>query len=498
MDIIHFITTMEEFQVKERCVAANPTVIGKPIILLDLHKSEGNRKNFQLDSIWKFYNEQGILTTEFFYREGKKNGPKKVYDNKEGFIILSENYENDIKQGKTIEFHPPSIPSSKQGRVKQIIPFSNGLEEGQGFEYLPDSTLITIIQYKAGYTIKEEKLNRTDRNGLKQGMWVEFYPNGNVKKESDYWNDKLDGYLKEYTIKGNLIKSVKYLNGIEQIILPEFTKSNIKVERYENGNIKSEGTFVDDKPEGLHREYTPEGKLQTAKFFNKGTLAAEGFLDTLNNKQGTWTEYHNDGSIKAKGFYKNNKKVGDWMYYYENGNIEQIGKYDSKGRAQGNWEWYYACKTNCPSNKGILKKQEYYDNNRLEGDFVEYNDSGKVITKGQFIDNEKEGKWILEYFDYREEGNYRYGKRHGEWKHYYLDIDKLRFVGSYIDGEPDGKQIYYHKSGLKKQETKYINGIKEGEWNYYDETGTLILSITFKNDEEVKYDGIKIPAPAKK
>lgn len=461
-------------------------------------KSEGNRKDFLLDSIWKFYNEQGILTTELKYKNGKKNGPKKTFDNKKGFIILSENFESDIKQGKTIEYHQPESDNSKQGRVKQIIPFANGLEEGTGYEYLPDSTLITITQYKAGYIIKEDKINRTDRYGMKQGMWVEFYPNGNVKKESDYWNDKLDGYVKEYNIKGSLIKSVKYINGTEQVITPEFTKSDIKVEYYDNGTIKNEGAFIDGKEEGLHRKYSPEGKPEMVKLFNKGILCAEGFLDTIGNKQGTWTEFHPNGSIKAKGFYKNNKKVGDWIYYYENGKLEQIGKYDGRGRAQGNWEWYYPCKPPCKADRGILKKKEHYDNDRLEGDFVEYNDSGKVITQGQYIDNEKEGKWFLEYFDYREEGQYRYGKRHGEWKHYYLDTDKIRFSGSYIDGEPDGRQYYYHKNGLKKQETKYINGIKEGDWNYYDDTGLLILTITFKNDVEVKYDGSKIPAAGKK
>ena len=129
---------------------------------------------------------------------------------------------------------------------------------------------------------------------------------------------------------------------------------------------------------------------------------------------------------------------------------------------------------------------------------MEYNDSGKVVTKGQYVDNEKEGPWVLEYFDYKEEGNYRYGKRHGEWKHHYLDTGKLRFVGGYIDGEPDGRQSYYHKNGLKKQDVRYINGIKEGDWNYYDEQGLLILTITFKSDEEVKYDGAKIPLPTKK
>ena len=280
-------------------------------------KSEGNRKSFLLDSIWKFYNEKGILTTEFLYKEGKKNGAKKTFDPKEGFIVLLEEFVSDIKQGNTIEFHPPSSVASKQGRVNKITPFDKGLEEGQGYEYSLDSTLITITQYRSGYMVKEDKINRTDRYGLKQGMWVEFYPNGSIKKESDYWNDKLDGYVKEYTIKGNLIRSAKYINGEEQVITPEFSKSDIRTEYYEDGKLKKQGSYVDEKPDGLHREFSQEGIPQTATIFNKGIRVAEGFLDTLNNKQGTWIEYHEGGSVKAKGFYKNNKKVGDWVYYYE-------------------------------------------------------------------------------------------------------------------------------------------------------------------------------------
>ena len=35
-------------------------------------KIEGNRKNFLLDSIWKFYTEKGKITKAVNYLEGKK------------------------------------------------------------------------------------------------------------------------------------------------------------------------------------------------------------------------------------------------------------------------------------------------------------------------------------------------------------------------------------------------------------------------------------------
>ncbi|MGZ4155606.1 MAG: hypothetical protein ACXVED_00340, partial [Bacteroidia bacterium] len=55
-----------------------------------------------------------------------------------------------------------------------------------------------------------------------------------------------------------------------------------------------------------------------------------------------------------------------------------------------------------------------------------------------------------------------------------------------------GMQIYYYENGKEKQTGKYAGGLKEGEWKFYDETGFLFLTILFKNDIEIKFDGIKV------
>ena len=61
-------------------------------------KIEGNRKNFQLDSIWKFYSERGKITKAVNYSEGKKNGFTLTYDTNQ-LVTYKENFINDIKQG---------------------------------------------------------------------------------------------------------------------------------------------------------------------------------------------------------------------------------------------------------------------------------------------------------------------------------------------------------------------------------------------------------------
>jgi len=440
-------------------------------------KSEGNRKNFQLDSIWKFYNEQGKLAFEFNYKEGKKNGLKKTYDTKDYFLAIAENYENDIKQGNTFNYYP-------DGKIKQTIPFVDGKEEGVGYEYAPDSTIISITQYRMGFIQRDEKINRKDNKGLKQGMWKAFYPNGTIKTEVTYADDLMHGYLKEYSPKGSLINTSKYVNGVLQTNVPELAKVDVKTAYYADGKIKFTGTYRDDIPEGIHREFSPEGEVLNAKVYVEGVLVGEGIIDTLGRQQGMWKEFHPNGEIKSQGEYLNGNRINDWTFFHPNKKVEQKGKYDKKGKAQGVWKWYYE--------SGNLLREENYRNGLRDGIMTEYSDSGEVITKGDFIDGLKEGAWFFQHQDYKEEGNYKADQRDGEWKHYFISTGRIRYTGKFIDGAPDGMQTYNYENGKTRQEGKYAGGLKEGDWKFYDEQGFLILTITFKSDVEIKFDGMKI------
>ena len=447
-------------------------------------KSEGNRKDFQLDSIWKFYNEQGKLAFEFNYKKGKKNGLKKTFDTKEKFLLTSENFENDIKQGNTSTYYKPAEAGGKAEKIKQTVPFVIGKEEGIGLEYLPDSTIITITEYKMGFIQKEEKINRRDAKNFKQGVWKEFYPSGELKQEITYSDDKMNGYLKEYSITGSLLNTTKYINGALQTNAPELAKLDVKTEYFDNGQVRFTRTYKDDVADGIHREFSAEGKVIAAQVYVEGVLTAEGILDTAGRQQGIWKEFHPDGKLKSIGEYINSKRVGEWVFYHPNEKVEQKGTYDRKGKAQGSWKWFYE--------SGNLLLEENYRNNLLDGLITEYSDSGKVVTKGEYLDGQKEGPWMLELKGYREEGSYKADKRDGEWKHYFTDNGKLRFIGKFLDGVPDGIQTFYYSNGNERQTGKYIGGLKEADWKFYDETGYLFLTIVFKNDIEIRFDGIKV------
>jgi len=436
--------------------------------------SEGNRKDFELDSIWKFYDKDGKLFMEVNYINGKKNGVKKTYYENE---IIVENFIDDVKNGMTIYYYPNM-------RIKKEIYFENGREQGISKEYSIDGTIIGITEYKNGFIVSREKINRTDIKGLKQGVWKEFWENGNVKTECFYNSGKKDGYFKEYDIKGNLINIFKYVNDSLVVDSKETKKLDVKTEYYPNGVIKKQGSFKNDIPEGVMREYSPEGKIINSKIYSNGIVIAEGIVDEKGLYQGYWKEFYESGNIKSEGEYFNGKRKGNWKFYYEDGSIEQIGSYNYKGNKDGSWKWYYQ--------SGKIKREENFKDGLEDGLFKEYDENGKVIVQGEYVDGYEEGFWFYDIGEERVEGNYVGGNRDGIWKVFYKD-GKLAFLGKFSDDVPDGKHIYYYTNGYIKEEGTYVMGLKHGNWRKYNESdGTLFLDILYKNGVEKKYNGVPI------
>ena len=79
----------------------------------------------------------------------------------------------------------------------------------------------------------------------------------------------------------------------------------------------------------------------------------------------------------------------------------------------------------------------------------------------------------------------------GKWKHFY-NSGELKYEGNYIQGNPDGKHKYFYSNNVLKEEQFYLMGIKEKHWQKYDEYGNLLITISYKNDKEVRINGVKV------
>ncbi len=468
-------------------------------------KIEGNRKNFVLDSIWKFYDDKARIQKTVNYFEGKKNGLTNYFDTL-GKLVTSETYTNDLIDGNRINFY-------KSGKVKNIIPFTKGKQNGTAYEYSEDSIITTIIVYKMGILQSYEKMNQKDNEGKKQGIWKEFYNDLTIKKEAKYNDDSLDGYVKEFDKKGNLTSTKKFNNGKQILNAPEIANVEVYKETYNDGTLKYEGVYSDGVAIGTHFTYKQKRQCDSSlflvddstslekKYVNKlvcrnipvpdscieyfdGTVIAKGAVDSVRNRIGVWKEYHYTGEFKGKGVYKEGNRVGEWEFFYASGKLEQKGKYSKTGKPTGVWKWFYE--------SGNLWRQENYVNGKREGELTDYDEQGKIILKGMYFDNNQEGNWIYETPDYKEIGNYVAGQPDSVWNSYYMPSGKKRFEGRFQNGEPVGLHTYYHSNGKKFVSGTYSNGAKNGDWFFYDELGFLELKIKYDNDIEVAWQGIKI------
>jgi antitoxin component YwqK of YwqJK toxin-antitoxin module len=465
-------------------------------------KIEGNRKNFVLDSIWKFYNDKAKITKAVNYLEGKKNGFTISYDTNQR-ISSKEVFLNDIKQGNSYWYYP-------SGKTKQITPYVKGKPDGYSYEFSEDSTIISIIKFQAGILANIERINRKDELGKKQGVFKDFYEDGKLKEEKKYKDDLIDGYVKTYDKKGNLSNTEKFNNGNKVKNAPELAKLDVYKDFYEDGTLKYEGGYINGMPVGTHYHYKqkyicdslPVARDDTSDVmikkivcrnravpdsaitFNEGIKIEYGAVDSLRNKIGIWSEYHNSGEFRGKGLYANDKRIGDWVFYYPNEKVEQRGKYDKKGKAQGEWKWFY-------ENGSLLREETYFDNLR-NGIMTEYTEDGKIITKGEYIDDMQEGIWFYETPEYKEIGKYVNDKPDSLWKRFYMPKEKLRFEGRFLNGDEDGKHTWFWENGKKMTEGSFIGGMKQNDWKFFDEAAFNYLTIFYENSVEIKFQGVKI------
>lgn len=436
-------------------------------------KSEGNRKNFELDSVWSFYDENGKVNLQITFMKGKKEGIRRTIRENE---VVEENFSNDVKQGLTIYYYP-------DGKIMRTINFENGLENGFAREFATDGTVITLIEYRRGFVVNRENINRRDKSGLKQGRWKFFYADGKVKTEGTYRDDKRNGYFKEYDEKGILTDVAKYVNDIRQEETPELVKLDVRTDYYPTGKVKTVASYKGEIPEGIRREYAENGKVSAAYTYRNGKIIAEGIIDDEGIQDGPWKEFYEDGQLRSEGSYRNGKRIGKWRFYHQNGNLEQEGNYNNQGNSDGAWKWYY-------DNNSLLREETFL-NGQSEGIYTEYDENGKVIVQGEYVEGLEEGLWKYQLGDHREEGNYRGGMRNGDWKYFY-DDGQLAFQGSFIDDNPNGRHTWFWPEGKKKDEGEYINGMKTGDWIQYNTDGTIFMVISYQNGVEKKYDGIKI------
>jgi len=460
-----------------------PDGFWKSYYITGVLKSEGKRTSFLLDSIWTFYDQSGDTLEKINYILGKRNGYYYKYQKdpvKGLYIVLKELYAGDVREGMAMTFYPGQ-------KVKQMIPYYKGKKDGLSKEYDREGKVITLFEYRNDLLVSREKINEVDLSGQKQGKWLDFFENGDIKTEKNFKNDQLHGYYKEYNEKGKLVLTLLYDTGkISEKALKNGSEIEVVNKYNDAGRLIYSGPFKDGVPVGIHREYDGNGLITNSKIYvNNGVLLSEGIIDEAGNRNGRWKDFSPAGIIVAEGEYNDNRRTGIWKFYNKNGKLEQNGTYNN-GRINGTWRWYY-------SEGQLLREEDYYQGKR-EGQYTEYAKDGQIIAQGLYTDGERNGIWKFKNGDNTEEGNYLLGLCDGLWKEFYSS-GSLRYKGTYLQGNPDGKHLVFFENGKVMEERYYKNGLRNKSWKKFNETGEIILTITYRDDVETSVNGVKLSLP---
>ena len=312
--------------------------------------SEGILVNGKPDGYWISYNENGTLASE----GNRKNfvlDSLWIFYNNNGDKTLEINYLDGIKHGKRTRYSEseyivdfwnkdtmlsPVTTYFLDGKIKKITPNENANPHGMEKIFNNEGRIIAIVNYFHGVMTRREQINRIDQFGFKQGSWKEFWDNGYLKQEGYYINDKKNGFFKYYDEKGNFISVEKWENDNLLKDAEETRVLEMKTAYHKNGKPSITATYHKGKAEGIRREFDTAGNVIKGYIFDNGLKKYEGITDLNGLRQGVWKEFYETGELRSKGSYKNSSPIGNWNFFYPDQTIEIEGSYNKKEKKMEN------------------------------------------------------------------------------------------------------------------------------------------------------------------
>ena len=537
----------------------------------------GNYKDDKAVGFWQFYNKNGRLTAEgnfddfgdrigkwtwyssfnkikeiAIYKEGVLDGRNLMYYTN-GKKYVDAIYKNDSLHGQYEYFNNKGALVQrkyfKSGKVDGIyksyfsvgekllefkIPYKDGEVDGEFLEYYADGNLYAKSYYVAG---------------KKNGLETVYHYNKKISSEINYVNGEISGGYKTFHSNGKP-------NEVGQCLEGNFTGAWKTY--YSDGTLESESTYKKGSLSDLYNYYDTDGKLYYDYIYRKGEIIAftfynkdatilkkgkkkggefyyegfspkgnktiEGLYDISGGKVGEWKFYTNNGVLKNKGNFKEDKIIGEYFTYFKNGKIDNVttykediidgyyvGYYDNGqmstqgwykvGNQHGEWRYYNL--------DGSLNAINFYHDGALNGMQESYGVGGKLMSttfykfgdlisenilgkdeklfeKINYTSKENEYQLISKHYNGNIRTNISYVNevKHGDYEIFYFN-GKTKIKGSYLNGKQNGTWTWYYENGNVESKVDYSRGNIQGKLINYYENGKIEGTYSYENDLEI-------------
>ena len=350
----------------------------------------------------------------------------------------------------------------KHGASRDNIYFVKKLlkQDGEFETYFEDN----LDQIRFKYNMKDGKLD---------GLFEEFYPNGNLKWKTIYKNGKIHGELKQFFKDKSLMTQTNYK---EQEIDGEY------VTFFQDGKKRIEGNYIMGKLACEYKEWHANGKLSLHSYYKVG------------KKDGEHKSWNENGVLQVHSHYLDGNLDGEYKDYYPNGELFHHSNWKD-GFLEGEYKKYHQ--------NGRLGCLCYYKNNLKHGEYKLFYESGRKYIVTNYVEDQEEGEKKV-YYDLDSENPIHYtiyykgDKKHGEYLEFYRDGTGLHGSGNkkcsynYKDGVLDGEDKEWYINGQISQECYYKDGKKHGKYKKFDKNGMITLKCQYKDDIKLEEPLIRL------
>lgn len=306
--------------------------------------------------------------------------------------------------------------------------------------------------------------NVTDAQGRKQGVWSKNWPNGRVRYEGQFKDDRPVGTFKHYDEEGKLTTLQRHAGDGRVSRAEHF---------HPNGTVMATGKYIGQEKDSTWNYYDVTGALRKIERFKLGKL------------HGEVVTYYSGGQMAEKEHFSDGLREGESLSWFPNGIPKSTANYVG-GEAQGKMTFYF------PSGKKEIEGQVI--NGDRDGTWYYLNEDGTVqlqvlYAKGAVVKEKMENGTFTEYFDddrIKSEITYKKGKREGRFAEYHpngkwvtrdIPADPIKGTPADIERVLQGQ--------TKKIEGTYKDDLLDGEVKEYDENGKLVKTTRYAAGEVV-------------
>ena len=294
---------------------------------------------------------------------------QKIIDSKKVVSLDGRWYKDDRPvTGRIVEF-------SETGSILLEMDVVDGMRHGIYKEYYPNGAQKIDAHYLQGnlealhveyYQDSLPFIRTMFRSGIRNGLEEIFHPNGKLQRSIEYADGVIaDGRYEEFDVEGEVINEKEYHVGVLVRYTPyrENVANGKSVEYFTNGRVRSEVLYDRGARTGVHSEYDSTGVLFRTTQYVDGKRDGESLTFPEAGKLERIDQFQND---TLRSFFL--------LSYDDDGRLREKSQHSADGKRNGSAETYW-------QDGSVFRRSLFVDDTETEILYLNDNDPDLLLEK---------------------------------------------------------------------------------------------------------------------